>query len=124
MTPPIHRLGADAETIGGLLSRLIDDAKQLFHAEIDYYRLLVVGRVAGLKTAVILIVAAILLLQASLTTLLIGIGLAIARLFERVGMAGGVVIAAVIGLIVSGLLVRIATGRIAASAQAAKEAAK
>lgn len=120
----LHPMAADTETIGGLFTRLVEDTKQLVHTEIDYYRALVVMRAVGLKTAAILIVAAILLLQASLTTLLIGIGLAIWQLFERVGIAGGVVIAAVIGLLLSGLLVRIAIGRVAASAQAAKEAAK
>ena len=121
MKPLLHRLAADAETIGSLVARLIEDAKQFVHAEIDYYRLLLIERIAGLRTAAVLVVVAVFLLQASLTTLLIGIGLAIAHLFARIGLAGGVVIAAVIGLLVSGLLVRIAIGRIAASA---REAAK
>lgn len=107
-----------------LLARLVDDAKNLFHAQGDYYRLLVLGRIAGLKTAAILLVVAIFLVQASLTTLLIGIGFAIARLFESVGLAGGIVIAAVLGLVLSAILARIAIGRISAASSAAGGAAK
>lgn len=120
----LRRLAEDTETIGELFAQLVDDAKALVRAEADYYRLLVTGRIAGLKVAAALIVAALFLLQASLTTLLIGIGLAIARLFERVGIAGGVLVAAVIGLVVSGLLVRGAIGQIAAASRAAGGDAK
>lgn len=124
MKPVLRRLAADSETIGGLFAQLVDDAKTLLRAQVDYYKLLAARRIAGLKVAVALIVVALFLVQASLTTLLIGIGLAIARLFERVGVAGGIVIAAVIGLAVSGLLVRIAIGRIAAAAPAAGDDTK
>ena len=124
MRPLLHRIAADSETIGKLFARLVDDAKNLLRAEGDYYRLLVVGRITGLKTAAILIVVAVFLLQASLTTLLVGIGFAIARLFERVGLAGGTLIAALLGLAISGLLVRIAIGRIAAASRAAGDSAK
>lgn len=111
---------ADTETIGGLFARLVDEAKQFARAEIDYYRVLTVSRIAGLKTAVGLILFALFLLQASLTTLLVGIGLGIAHLVEKVGLAGGVVLSAVIGLAISGILVWIALRKIAAAGEAAK----
>ena len=124
MKPVLSKIAADSETIGALLTRLVDDAKHVARAEGEYYRLLVVGRIAGLKTAAILIIVALFLVQASLTTLLIGIGFAIARLFERIGLAGGVLIAAVIGLVVSGVLVRVAIGRIAAASRTSGGPAK
>lgn len=115
-----QRIIAEAESIGGLFARLIEDAKGFARAEVDYYRLLVTSRVAGLKPAVVLIVVALFLVQASLTTLLIGIGFGIARAFERIGIAGGVVIAALVGLLISGILVRIAVGKIAAAGEPVK----
>ena len=111
--------------VGELISRLIDDAKRFARAEVDYYKQLGLAYVGGLKLGVILVVVAIFLLQASLTTLLIGIGLLLAHFIAALGVDGGVIVAAVIGLAICGLLVRIAVGRFAkvASGEAIKDAA-
>lgn len=118
------QLAAEGETIGGLFARLIEDAKRLIRAELDYYKLLLTGRAMALRTAAIMIVVALFLVQASLTTLVVGLGLALWRLFGALGIAGGVIIAAVLGLAISGLLVRVAVARIAAASKPPEEGSK
>ncbi len=121
MTLPDRQSVSDAETLGSLFARLVEDGKRFARAEIGFYKQVAVGRIAGLKTAAILLVVAVLLVQASLTTLLVGIGFGIARLLPAIGIAGGVIVAAVIGLLVSGLLVRSAIGRLSAAAPSGDE---
>ena len=88
----------EAEPIGTLVTRAIEDGKAYARAEIDFYKHMALVRVAGLKVAAIFAVVAIFLVQSSLTTLLIGLGLA-----------------AVLGFVISGLLLWLAVRRLSAS---------
>ena len=102
----------EAEPIGTLVTRAIEDGKAYARAEIDFYKHMALVRVAGLKVAAIFAVVAIFLVQSSLTTLLIGVGLALA---SWLGVAGGVLAAAVLGFVISGLLLWLAVRRLSAS---------
>ena len=114
--------GAQAESIPALFRRAVDEGKSFARAEVNYYKQLALARVAGLQTAAILVVVAIFFVQASLTTLVIGVGVAIAAwLGGWLGLAGSLILAAILGLALSGILARVAIGKIKA---AAKEAAK
>jgi len=111
----------EPEPIPVLFARAVEEGKSFARAEVNYYKQLALSRVSGLVGAAVFGVAALFLLQASLTTLLVGFGLALATWFPRLGIAGGVVIGAVIGLLLTGLLAWLAVGRIKA---AGKESAK
>lgn len=106
---------SEPESIPALFTRAVEDGKSFARAEVDYYKKMALSRVSGLTTAAVLAIAALFLLQASLTTLVVGFGLALATWLPRLGIAGGVVIAAVLGLLVAGLLAWLAVGRIKAT---------
>jgi hypothetical protein len=100
------------EGIGTLFSRLIDDGRDLVRAEANLYREMTLNRLVRSRTAVILAVAGVLLAQASVTALLVGLLFGLAWWFGPIG--AGVSIAA-IGLLISGLLIRAALKRFAAA---------
>jgi small-conductance mechanosensitive channel len=98
------------EGIGTLFSRLIDEGRELVRAEIGLYRQITLNRLLRSRTAVVLAVAAVLLAQASVTTLLVGVLFALAWWLGPIG--GGLVVAA-LGLLTSWLLLRAALKRFA-----------
>ena len=103
------------ESLGGLVSRVVDDGKRLVQAEVDLYKQIAVRKVAGFQTAVVLAVAALFFVQAALTTLLVGLGFAIAH---WIGIAGGVIVAALLGFAAAGLMVWIALRKFSTAASA------
>jgi hypothetical protein len=97
------------ETLGTLFARLIDDGTNLFRAELNLYRQAAFRRVAQARLPVVMIVVAILLAQSSVTTILVGCALGLAR---WLGPAGGGLVMGLIGFAIAGLLVRTALTRL------------
>jgi hypothetical protein len=106
------------EPIGTLFARLVDDGTNLFRAELNLYRQAALRRVAQAKMPVVMIVAAALIAQSSVTVILVGCALGLAR---WIGPVGGGVAMGVIGFALCGLLVRIAIGRLTAVVGEANE---
>jgi len=100
------------EPISTLFARLVDDGTNLFRAELNLYRQAALRRVAQAKMPVVMIVAAALIAQSSVTVLLVGCALGLAR---WIGPVGGGLAMAVIGFALCGLLVRIAIKRLTAA---------
>lgn len=95
------------EPIGTLLSQAVERARDLAKAEIAYYRAVATGKAQGFVRPAILIVAALLILQASLTVLVAALGVAIAA---WLGPAGGLAVAAIVGIVLAGVLTLVAKG--------------
>ena len=100
------------EGIGTLFTRLIDDGGQLIRAEIELYRQMSIHRLLRSRVAVVLAVTAILLIQGSVTALLVGLLFGLARWVGPVGAGVAVCLA---GLLGGALLLRAAARRIAAA---------
>ncbi|MDB5685251.1 MAG: hypothetical protein JWM38_2586 [Sphingomonas bacterium] len=98
----------EPETLGALFARLIDDGANLFRAELNLYRQGALRRAARAKTPVIMVVAAVLLVQSSVTTMLVGLALGLAR---WLGPVGGGLAAALVGLIAAAILLKMAMAR-------------
>lgn len=92
----------EQETLRDLIARLIDSGKAYARAEVALIRQTVVTRIGQIKPAIALVVPAIFLVQAALTVLLVALGFGLAR---WLGPAGGMAVAAMIGLVVAGLLI-------------------
>lgn len=101
-------IAADEMTIGTLIHRAADDARELVGAEIELAKTRLLARVAGARNAIILLVAAVFLLQAALTTLLVGFALGLAHFL---GPLGGAAMVFLVTLIVIGVLAKIAIGQ-------------
>lgn len=97
------------ETLGTLFARLVDDGTNLFRAELNLYRQAAFRRFAQARLPVIMIVAAVLLAQSSVTTILVGCAFGLAH---WLGPAGGGLAMGVIGFAISGLLVWAAVSRL------------
>lgn len=69
----------DEEGVGTLISRLVDDAKAFVRAEIAVYRAQALKLVADYQTAAILCVVALILANAAIVALLVGIIMSIAQ---------------------------------------------
>lgn len=106
------------QPISALFARLVDDATSLFRAELNLYRQAAMRRVARAKTPAILLVAAALLAQSSVTVILVGCALGLAR---WIGPAGGGLAMGVLGFAICGLMVRIAIGRLTSAVSEANE---
>jgi hypothetical protein len=106
------------EPIATLFARLVDDGTNLFRAELNLYRQAALRRVAQAKMPVVMIVAAALIAQSSVTVILVGCALGLAH---WIGPAGGGLAMGVIGFAVCGLLVRVAIGRLTAVVSEANE---
>jgi hypothetical protein len=107
-TPP------EEEGIGTLFTRLIDEGREFVSAEINVYRAITLNRLRRSQTAVGLAIAAALLAQASITALLLGLVLGLAR---WLGPIGSGIIVAVTGSLTAGLLLRAALKRFAAATE-------
>jgi hypothetical protein len=109
----LHAPGPQPEEgIGSLFSRLIDDGRDLFRAETALYREITLNRLVRSRSAIILAAIGLLLAQASVTALLVGLLFGLAWYLGPIG--AGVVIA-IVGLAMAGLLFRAAVKRFAAA---------
>ena len=97
-----------AEPLGGLFSKLVDRARDVARAEIAYYRGIATSKASAAASPVALLVAALFVAQASLTVLIFAIGAAVAM---WIGIPAGLLVGALLGFAVTGLLVWIAVGQ-------------
>lgn len=97
------------ESIGTLITRVVDDAKAFVAAEIALYRAKAMASVAPLKMVAILGVTAIVLVNAAVITLLVGLILTLQTL---VGPGWATLIVVLGTLAIAGLLGWLAAGRI------------
>jgi hypothetical protein len=103
---------SDEESIGTLVSRLVEDAKTFARAQVDLYRAQALKIVADYRTAVILCVVAVILAHAAIIALLVGIILSIA---QALGPVWATVITIGGTLLVAGVLVWLALSMIRAA---------
>lgn len=96
------------EPLAALFARLIRDGTDFARAEINLVRQTAMGRVGRVKLPVILIVAGTMIVQGSITTILVGCALGLAR---WLGPAGGGIVAGLVGLGVSGAMFLVAVRR-------------
>ena len=99
---------ADEMALSTLIGRATDDVRELVSAEIELGKAKLVARALGARNAIILLVVAVFLLQAALTTLLVGFALGLER---WAGPLGGAAIVFVVTLIVIGVLAKIAVAQ-------------
>ena len=96
-------------SIGDLFGRLSDDAKTYVRAEVDLYKAIALHRIGAARNGAVALVAAFLLLNAALVTLVICFALVLA---PKVGpVLAGLIVFAVVGII-SALLVLYGAGRL------------
>lgn len=100
------------DRIGTLFTRLIDDGGRLIRAEIELYRQISIHRLLRSRLAVVLAVTAILLIQGSVVTLLVGFAFGLAR---WLGPVGAGVVVCIAGLALAALLLRAAARSFAAA---------
>ncbi|MBN8807256.1 MAG: phage holin family protein [Sphingomonas sp.] len=89
------------ESIGSLVGRLVDEGKQYARAEVDLYRAKLAPRLGEARNAAILAIAALVLAQALLVALLVGLVMTLA---PRVGPGWATTIVVVVGLLIVALL--------------------
>jgi hypothetical protein len=92
--------GADSESLGSLFGRLIADGRALIGAELDLYRSIALRRLSGSRRVVLLVAGGMLVIAGSVTALLVGFVIALARLIGPLCAA----LAIGVGGIVAGLL--------------------
>ncbi len=107
MTDSVH--DADSGSLRDLATRVIDDGKAYLQAEVNVVKQTVSTKVGQIGPAAALLVGALLLVQAALTVLTAALGLLLA---QWLGSAGGFAAAALIGLVLAGLLAWMAIRRI------------
>ena len=110
MTPRYD--GDPNETIGEVASRLVDDGKAYLRAEVDATKAMAGARLRAARTGIIVGVAAIFVAQAGLTVLFVAIGWVLAIWLPQ---WAGLLIAALLALVLAGLMVRYAIGHISPS---------
>jgi hypothetical protein len=98
-------------SIGDLFSRFTEDGKAFARAELGLYRAIARRRVGKAAGGAIALVAAYLLLNAALITLIVCMALALATLIGP--LLAGLAVFAVVGIIAF-LLVRWGTGKLSA----------
>ena len=104
-------VSGDEPSLRELLARLLVDARAYAQAELNVGKTVVSQWVARWRPAVIMMVVAVFIVQAALTTLVIALGMALAALM---GAAAGIAAAGVIALLVAGLLGYLAMRRLQA----------
>lgn len=109
---------ADEMTIGTLIHRAADDVRELVGAEIELAKTKLLARVAGARNAIILLVVAVFLVQAALTTLLVGFALGLAHFLGPLGAAAVVFL---VTMIVVGVLAKIAIDQFSSGAAPEKK---
>ncbi len=101
--------GNNEASLRELLARLIDSGKAFIEAEIALVRGAVRAWAGAAKIIAALTLVAFALVNAALVVLLVALGMALAK---WLGMAGGLAVAALIALLVAGLLGRMAVLRL------------
>ncbi|HEX4738339.1 MAG TPA: phage holin family protein [Allosphingosinicella sp.] len=96
-------------SIGDLFGRLADDAKTYVRAEADLYKAIALHRVGAARNGAIALVAAVLLLNAALVTLVVSFALGLAPVVGPV--LGGLIVFAAVAVI-SFFLVLYGAGRL------------
>ncbi|WP_156678960.1 phage holin family protein [Sphingomonas profundi] len=99
----------DTESVGTLIRRLVADGRAYATAEIDVYRQKALAWVPPVRTAAIMLVVALFLVQAALTTLIVFLGFWLAL---WIGPLGGGIAAVLIALAVAGILAKMAIGKL------------
>lgn len=105
--------GTDESSIGELFGRLSDDARAYAAAEAKLYQAIARRRLSRARNGAIALVAAVLLANAALLVLLIGLSLELA-MYLGPAIAGVIVTALVLGI--AFLLVRYGAGKLGALA--------
>ena len=115
-------MGGEQESIGGLFSRLADDAGSLIRAEVELYRAAALHRLALSQRALIFIASAALLALAAVICLLVMLAISLATLIGP--LAGGLVIT-VLTFAIAVLLARIGIQQLSkAASENAEEKAR
>ena len=116
------REGKDAEeaSIGDLFGRLADDGRTFVRAEAELYKAIALRRAGRAKSGFVALAAALMLAEAAIIVLLVGIALALA--LEIGPLLAGIVTAAA-ALIAAWLLVRYGMARVKALGGDAEEKA-
>lgn len=99
----------DNVSIAALFARLIDDAERVVRAELRLYRAEFISRVGAARSAIVLIVVALLLAQAALIAMVLGL-LLILR--HPLGEVGATILIVLVSLGIAALLVRVALGKV------------
>jgi hypothetical protein len=99
------------EGLRDLFTQAIEHGRAFAGAEVAYYKATALDKVDRAKLPIVFLFSALLLVQAALTTLFVGIGFALAF---WLGPLGGGIASAAIALAVAGLLVWLAQRRLAA----------
>lgn len=102
------------EGIGTLFARLIDEGRDLVRAEVELYRQITLNRLLRSRLAVALAITAVLLAQASVTALLVGLVIFMAF---WLGPIGGGLAVGIGGLLICAILLRIAARSFAAAVE-------
>jgi hypothetical protein len=103
--------GKEESSLGELFGRLSDDARAYAAAEAKLYQAIARRRIGRARNGAIALVAAVLLANAALSVLLIGLSLELAL---HVGPAlGGLIVTAVV-LVLAFLLIRYGAGKLGA----------
>lgn len=110
----------DEAPIGAVIGRLVDDGQRLVRAEIAVQKATIQKRVEGAKSGAVFLVVAVLLAQAAVTALLVGLVIGLAVLVG--GVAAGLIVA-IGGLAVAGLLGWLGAKKLAAPAEVPADAA-
>lgn len=94
-------VGPDDEGVGALISRAVAEGRDYASAEIGYWRALLADRFADVRGTVILGVAALLVINAAVIALILGLLLVLSPL---IGPGGATAIVVIVALAVAGLL--------------------
>lgn len=97
----LHRFGRDEEPLREMISRVVDDGKNYVRAEAALAKATVTARVAAVRPAAILLFVVLLLVQAALTVAVAALGMGLA---VWLGAAGGLAVAALLVLLLAGVL--------------------
>lgn len=95
----------EQESIPALVSRLIDDGEGFVRAELKLYRARLFSRLDGARNAIVLIVIALSLVQATIVAALVGLLIILRPL---IGPGGATAVVVVAGLGIAGLLALLA----------------
>lgn len=98
----------EPESLRELVGRVIDNAKAYVKAEVTLAKQTATTKAGQAGPAVVMVVVAVLLLQAAITVLAAALGLLLAR---WLGPAGGLAVAALLVVVIAGLLVWFAASR-------------
>jgi hypothetical protein len=92
---------AEQESLRDLVARVIENTKAYIRAELALQKARAATWVGRAGPAIGLVIGALLIVQASLTVLIAALGWLLAL---RLGSAGGFAVAALIGLVIAGLV--------------------